>query len=194
MVVERSCGALISPRPPYQPCNCKEYRPSVQGPQTPASQPSAGRYFVPRADSLWTSGGLAIRALVATLEVTRGPCQGELLRLVIHPRQLPDKLRSLRAFQDYLALPVPAVPVYEDLAALRDPARKPFSGHRPPVVGGLARPMRTALREALLWRRDGRSVRAPWHRCRGSRQLQRRGTDQGLPVRTDVRCSPRASR
>src|SRR5919107_646613 len=34
MVVERSCGASISPRPPYQPCNGTEYRPSARSPQT----------------------------------------------------------------------------------------------------------------------------------------------------------------
>jgi hypothetical protein len=27
MVVERSCGASISPSPPYQPCNWMEYSP-----------------------------------------------------------------------------------------------------------------------------------------------------------------------
>src|SRR5918992_211102 len=37
MVVERSCGASISPRPPYQPCNRKEYRPSLGGQQSACS-------------------------------------------------------------------------------------------------------------------------------------------------------------
>src|ERR671912_2564781 len=37
MVVERSCGALISPRPPYQPCNGTEYRPSLRRQQSARS-------------------------------------------------------------------------------------------------------------------------------------------------------------
>src|SRR5215203_4980520 len=78
MVVERSCGASISPRPPYQPCNCTEYRRSsgaCQRASTSACQhatASAGQQF-----SFF--GRQATRTLVAAFEVARGPGEGELL-------------------------------------------------------------------------------------------------------------------
>src|SRR5215218_5178328 len=49
MVVERSLGASISPRPLYQPCNSEEYRPSLLRQQSARSGPASLSAFQLRA-------------------------------------------------------------------------------------------------------------------------------------------------